>query len=183
MTVADIINQYDTERDNRVSADIKIRWLRMLEKQVVADILSKYDGYADSRKNDDFWTDAEGVLHCPSWAYVNEDGNLVIDNIEHLDLINLGAFANISKDGTIIFASASDDEFGMQSELVIPEPYSQIYLYYLDMKIAYNNNDSRRYNMAAQEYNNTYLAYQQYYNRTHKPDSPRGKMIQHEVLY
>ncbi len=184
MTVADIIAEYNSERENRVTDNTKIRWLRGLEKKVVVDIIRKFDGHRDSEEHyeDDFWVDAEGTLHCPDWAYVDDDGNLVIDSKEHINLVNLSSFVFRNSDGTITYTDMDDDDFGMDSELTIPEPFSEVYLFYLDMKIAYGNNDSRRYNMAATEYNNAYLSYQQYYNRFHKVDAPRCYCLRHEVI-
>lgn len=184
MTVADIIGQYNNERQNRVDDDLKLRWLRGLEKKIVVDVFWKFDGYRDSETHHDdaFWTDGDGVLHCPDWAYVDENGNLVLDSREHINLINLSSFVYRNTDGILTYEEMDDDDFKMSSELAVPEPFAELYLFYLDMKIAYNNNDSRRYNMAATEYNNAYLAYQQYYNRTHKVDRPRKGVLRHEVI-
>lgn len=184
MTVGEIIGQYNTERDNRVSDNIKLRWLRGLEKKIVVDIFWKFDGYKDSETHHDdaFWVDGDNVLHCPDWAYVNDSGHLVLDSNEHINLINLSSFVYRDASGALVYEEMDDDDFTMSSELAVPEPFSELYLYYLDMKIGYNNNDSRRYNMAATEYNNAYLAYQQYYNRTHKADKPHIGVMRHEVI-
>lgn len=184
MTVADIIGQYNSERENRVDDNMKLRWLRTLEKKIIVDILWKYDGYKDSETHydDDFWIDDAGTLHCPEWAYVDDQGRLVLDSKENINLINLSSFVYRNPDGTLTYQEMDDDDFKMSSELAVPEPYTDMYLYYLDTKIAYNNNDSRRYNMAATEYNNAFLAYQQYYNRYHKPDKPRSGILRHERI-
>lgn len=183
MTVAEIIGRYNSERDNRVSDDLKLRWIRALEKKVVVDTFWKFDGYKDShtRHDDAFWV-KNGLLHCPDWAYIDEDGNLIIDCKENISLINLSSFVFREDNGTLTYRELSDDEFKMSSELAIPEPFDDIYVYYLDMKTAYYNGDYARYNMALQEYNNMYLAYQQYYNRTHTVDRPRTKILRHEVI-
>lgn len=180
MTVADVINEYNSMRVNSASDDQKVRWIRDLEKKVTVDILRKYDGYRDSEpKHDDMWVDKEGSLHLPLHMYVDKDMNLVMDSFES---IRLPSFVYREADGTITIGEMTDDEFGVDSELSIPDPYSEIYLLYIDMKIAYYNNDARTYNIAAQEYNNAYLGYQQLFNRTHTPDRPRGHLIRHEVL-
>lgn len=60
-------------------------------------------------------------------------------------------------------------DFGMDTVLLIPEPYGDVYTHYLDEQIALMNNDIDRYNTSSTLYNNAYLTYQQWYNRTHRP--------------
>lgn len=187
MTVQDIINEYNNLRPNTCPDDQKVKWLLGLEKKVMVDILRKYDGYRDSEtKHDDLWVDNDGVLHLPPYMYVDDNMNLVIDSAEYLtrpvEQINLSSFFYRNADGTITVSEMPDTDFDMQSLLTIPDPYDEIYLHYLDLKIAYYNNDSKRYNMATQEYNNAYLSFQQLMNRTRKADSPRGHILRHEVL-
>lgn len=74
------------------------------------------------------------------------------------------------------------DNWDMESELLVPEPYDDLYIHYLDQRVALDQNDTRRYNAAATMYNNTMLSYQQKYNREHKGLKPRKYMIRHEVL-
>lgn len=187
MRVSDIINDYNDLRENSVPDATKLKWIRVVEKRVTTEILRKYDGYRDSdTKHDDMWVDAEGTLHLPPYMYVDDDMNLVMDSFEDIPLpvtlSNLASYVYKADDGTIKVGNMSDDEFVMDSELSIPDPYTDIYMFYIDMKIAYYNNDARLYNIASQEYNNAYLAYQQLFNRTHTPDKPRGHLIRHEVL-
>lgn len=180
MTVADVINEYNSLRINSVSDDQKIKWIRDLEKKVLVDILRKYDGYRDSEvRHDDMWVDDNGSLHLPPYMYVDENMNLVMDSFE---AIHLPSCVYMEEDGTITIDEMADEDFTMASELSVPDPYSEIYLLYLDMKIAFYNNDAKTYNITSQEYNNAYLAYQQLFNRTHTPDRPRGHLIRHEVL-
>lgn len=180
MTVADIINEYDDLRVNTVDEQRKVRWIMAVERKVFVDILRKYDGHRDSEPQDDeMWIDETGSLHLPRNMYVDENMNLVMDSFEK---IPLPSFVYRNSDGTVTVDDMDASEFGMNSELSIPEPYTDIYLHYLDLKIAYYNNDAKTYNIASQEFNNEYLAYQQLFNRTHTPDRPRGHLIRHEVL-
>lgn len=74
------------------------------------------------------------------------------------------------------------EEFGLDYELIVPEPYDDIYIYYLDQRIAMNNNDLIRYNRVMTEYNNAMVSYQQYFSRTTRPKKATKHMIRHEVL-
>ena len=53
--------------------------------------------------------------------------------------------------------------------LMIPFPYENIYRWYLEMKIADANGEMVRYNNAMAKYNAYYTAYQDFYNRTNMP--------------
>lgn len=186
-TVSDVINKFNMLRRNQVDDNIKVDWILAVEKKVMVDILRKYDGERDSEtRHNDMWVDNDGVLHLPPYMYVDDDMNLVIDSFEGIPVpkmsLNLASFFYRNDDGTITVGEMDDDDFGMNSELSIPDPYTDIYLHYLDLKIAFYNNDSKTYNIASQEFNNEYLAYQQLFNRTHMPDRPRGHLIRHEVL-
>lgn len=72
--------------------------------------------------------------------------------------------------------------FGMDSSLLVPEPYDDLYIHYLDQRIAYNNNDKARYNSAATQYNNALLTYQQYFNRTYQTKTVSKKLFNHSNI-
>lgn len=74
------------------------------------------------------------------------------------------------------------DNFDFDSELLVFEPYDELYLYYLDQKIAFNNNDTKRYNTASSMYNTALLTFKQRYNRAHKGFQPKKTLLRHEVL-
>lgn len=186
MTVADVINEFNSVRENNVDDALKQRWLLSLEKKIMVDVFRKYDGIPDEAPKQDFWVDEKGCLHCPDWVYVDADGNLVIDSKNEISMdaqaMTLTSFLYVDDDGNITLKDIDDDEFSMESELSLPDAFADIYLYYLGMKIAFFSNDSRMYNMYAQEYNNNYLAFQQFFARTHTLDRPRGHLIDHRRL-
>lgn len=88
---------------------------------------------------------------------------------------------------TLVIQNAGNFEqhiagFDMDTVLIAPEPYDDLYIYYLDQRLALNNNDTKRFNVAAQMYNNALLTYQQYFNRTYKTKKQPSKLLRHEVL-
>lgn len=123
MTVAEVIEQYNTERPNHIEDATKILWLKKCEHIILSDVVHLYD----------------------------EANNYLQD-------------------------------FDVDSELLVPEPYDDIYLHYLDQRIASANNDTRRYNVAIAAYNNALLSYQQFYRRTNDPGRPNKHLLRHEVL-
>lgn len=74
------------------------------------------------------------------------------------------------------------DTFDYDTELLLKEPYDDIYIYFIDQRICMNNNDKARYNAASRLFDNMFLAYKQKYNREHYPRQTRKMLLTHEVL-
>lgn len=65
--------------------------------------------------------------------------------------------------------SGYDDETSIDTVLLIPSPYEDVYIHYLEMKIDYSNGETIKYNNSAMMYNNAYSSFEKWYNRTHMP--------------
>ena len=74
------------------------------------------------------------------------------------------------------------DNFNYDTELILKEPYDDVYLYWLDQRICLNNNDKARYNVASRLFDNIFLSFKQKYNREHYPTQTRKMLLKHEVL-
>lgn len=57
----------------------------------------------------------------------------------------------------------------LDTELVIPEPYSVVYLRYLEAQVDYYNGEFVRYANSMTMYNTALSEYADWYNRTHMP--------------
>ena len=56
------------------------------------------------------------------------------------------------------------------TELLVPYPYDQdIYNYFLQAQIDKENGETAKYNQSITLYNNAFLTFQNWYNRTHLP--------------
>lgn len=62
-----------------------------------------------------------------------------------------------------------DDETSIDTVLLIPSPYEDVYIHYLEMKIDYSNGETIKYNNSAMMYNNAYSSFEKWYNRTNMP--------------
>lgn len=62
----------------------------------------------------------------------------------------------------------------LSTQLLVPEPFDDVYLKWLEMQIDYANGEIGRYNNSRELYNAAWNAYQNYYNRTHMP---KGKSM------
>ena len=66
------------------------------------------------------------------------------------------------------------DETDADTELLIPEPYCEAYVKWLEAQIHYANGEYPKYNNAILMFNAEYEAYTADYNRTHRPIIPGG---------
>jgi hypothetical protein len=62
-----------------------------------------------------------------------------------------------------------DDLTDMNTELLVPAPYEEMYLRWMEAKIDYHNGEYGKYNNSIEMFNTDYEDFQNYYNRTHMP--------------
>lgn len=63
------------------------------------------------------------------------------------------------------------------TELLVPAPYDEMYLRWLEAMIDYHNSEDDRYNNAIMLFNNAYEGYKKHYTRTHMPKSYGKRFI------
>lgn len=61
------------------------------------------------------------------------------------------------------------EDTNLSTSLLVPAPYDEMYLFWLESKIDYLNGETGRYNNSISMFNNAYDEYARYYNRTHMP--------------
>ena len=67
----------------------------------------------------------------------------------------------------IVFTGYTTDD--MEAELLIPAPYEEVYIRWLEAQIDSYNGEIGRYNNSMMMYQTAYDTYQRYYNRIHMP--------------
>ena len=115
----------------------------------------------------------------------------IIEAINRTDSVKPNAYSQSEKvrwlstlDGTVkteiidtheggeeIAFSGYDDETVLTTPLLIPAPYDDVYIRYLEMQIDYANGEYGKYNNSASAYNTAFSAFEKYYNREHMPRS------------
>lgn len=115
----------------------------------------------------------------------------IIEAINRTDSVKPNAYSQQEKvrwlstlDGTVkneiidthegaeeIIFSGYNDETPLNTELLIPAPYEDVYIRYLEMQIDYANGEYGKYNNSAAAYNTAFSAFEKYYNREHMPRS------------
>ena len=70
-----------------------------------------------------------------------------------------------------------NEKTSLTTELLIPAPYDEVYIRYLEMQIDYANGEYGKYNNSTTMYNTAYSAFDRYYNRTHMPIGKKFKIF------
>lgn len=68
-----------------------------------------------------------------------------------------------------------DEVTDQKTELIVAEPYDEMYIRWLEAQIDYANGEYERYNNSVDLFNTAYEEYKKYYNRTHMPKSKEFK--------
>lgn len=71
--------------------------------------------------------------------------------------------------------SGYDDSTDLDTELLVPAPYDDLYLRWMEAMIDFHNGEYGKYNNAVDMFNTSYEGYQSYYNRTHMPKGRKFK--------
>lgn len=69
------------------------------------------------------------------------------------------------------------NETNPETEMLIPAPFDEAYLRWLEAQIDYANGEYEKYNNSIDTYNTAWQAYQNYYNRTHMPKGKKMKFF------
>lgn len=72
------------------------------------------------------------------------------------------------EEGSIDFKGYETEE----TELLVPEPYTDLYVYYLMAQIDFAQAEYDRYNNATIRFNEAYDRFRRWYNQKHRPITP-----------
>ena len=70
-----------------------------------------------------------------------------------------------------------DSDADQETLLLVPHPYDEMYLRWLEAMIDYHNGEDDRYNNAIMLFNNAYEGYKKHYTRTHMPRSRGNQFV------
>ena len=76
----------------------------------------------------------------------------------------------------IVFEGYFDDT-DLDTMLLVPAPYDDIYVRWLEARIDYANGEISKYNNSLTAYNDAYDLYANYYNRKHMPKGKKFKFF------
>ena len=86
-----------------------------------------------------------------------------IDGVIKEEIINTHEGAD-----AVIF-DGYDVDTALDTVLIVPAPYDDIYVKWLEAQIDYFNGETAKFNNSIAMYNTAYSVFERYYNRTHMP--------------
>lgn len=92
-----------------------------------------------------------------------------VEWLSRLDGLIKNDIIDTHEDGDDIYFDGYREDRHMNMTLLVPAPYDEIYIRWLEAQIDYYNGEIARYNNSIMMYQAAYDAYQRYYNRNHMP--------------
>ena len=94
--------------------------------------------------------------------------------LSRLDSMVKRLIIDTHESGEEITFTGYDDSTDMQTEMLVPAPFDEMYLRWLEAQIDYTNGEYDKYNNSIEMFNTSWTGFQNYYNRTHMP---KGKSL------
>ena len=79
--------------------------------------------------------------------------------------------------GENVVFTGYDSNTDMNTELLIPAPFDEAYLRWLEAQIDYANGEYSKYNNSIERFNTSWNGYKNHYNRTHMPKGTSMKFF------
>ena len=79
--------------------------------------------------------------------------------------------------GEGVIFNGYNESSDVTQEMLVPAPYDDIYLRWLEAQMDYANGEYNKYNNSVGIYNDAYTNYARYYNRTHMPKGTKFKFF------
>lgn len=95
--------------------------------------------------------------------------------LSNLDGIIKAEIIDTHEGGDSITFNGYDYDVAVDTEMLVPYPYDDLYIKWLESQIDYHNAEYGKYNNSVVAYNSAYSAFERYYNRHNKPKQTKLK--------
>ena len=119
----------------------------------------------------------EAINRIDSLKHNTYSNNEKLAWLSRLDSIVKRLIIDTHEDGEDITFTGYDDRTDMETEMLVPAPFDEVYLKWLEAQIDYTNGEYDKYNNAILVYQAAYDAYANYYNRNHMPKGTKMKFF------
>lgn len=111
----------------------------------------------------------EAINRIDSLKHNTYSQNDKVEWLSILDGIVKRLIIDTHEGGEEVIFTGYDDSTDTSTELLVPAPFDEVYLRWLEAQIDYTNGEYDKYNNAILMYQASYDGYANYYNRTHMP--------------
>lgn len=153
MTAREVLTSVDLLRPNAFTDQEKLYFLNTIEGRIYREILEKAEPPKEAKPQAEADKETE---EAPETTEMVQEETPAPEG---------GGFLSLQK-GQCFRPIVEGEE---ERELVVPIPYTDIYIYYLAAMIDFYNGDSGRYNDSMAMFNRAWDEYAAHYRATHKP--------------
>ena len=97
--------------------------------------------------------------------------------LSNLDWVVKTEIIDTHEGGESVVFSGYNDNTPLETELLLPNSHSDVYMKWLEAQIDYANGEYGKYNNSTEAFNTLYAAFERYYNRTHMPKGTKIKFF------
>lgn len=172
MKLIEAITKIDHLKHNTFGKEEKIAWLSTLDGMVKRQIIDTHEG-ADAEKaiaayirNNRKFYEASVIEYMKLHEVSREEAE---KNVAFREIKYKEAKEHIAATRNDIFFTGYDADTPGDTELLVPAPYDELYLWWLSAQIDYHNAELAKYNNSIALFNTGYSVYAELYNREHMP--------------
>ena len=100
-----------------------------------------------------------------------------VDWLSTIDGIVKSEIIDTHEGGEDVIYEGYNVDTGLDTELLIPAPYDDVYIRWLEARIDYANGEYNKYNNSLTAYNDAFELYANHYNRKHMPKGSKFKFF------
>lgn len=108
-------------------------------------------------------------------AQLSQD--MMIEALSRLDRLVKQNIIDTHEGGKLVFYEDYNQNTDVDTVLLIPAPYDDIYIDWLDIKNELLVKDYKRYNNACEVYDRKFTEFSAFYNRTHMPLETKRRLL------
>lgn len=107
-------------------------------------------------------------------TYSNEEK---VDWLSRLDAMVKRLIIDTHECGETVIFDGYTEMTDFDTVLLVPAPFDEVYLRWMEAQIDYHNGEYDKYNNAIIMYNTAFEAYANFYNRLHMPKSSGSRFV------
>ena len=119
----------------------------------------------------------EAINKIDDLKFNNFEQDRKIDWLSKLDCMVKRLIIDTHEGGNDIAFTGYDSETDTQTELLIPAPFDEAYLRWMEAQIDYHNGEIDKYNISITMFNTEFEAFASWYHRNHLPVSHGRRFI------
>ena len=179
MTIIEAITRADSLKPNTYTPCDKIKWLSTLDGIIKENIIETHEGceVENIYAGDTAPTETKDLMY---WIDTFEEPYVLKQYIKENDTWEFVAtkYIRITAPGVgaaLIKFLGYNDDTDVDTVLLVPAPFDNIYISWLESRIDYANGEINRYQNSSLMYNTDYINYANYYNRNNMPIGNKRK--------